>query len=216
MPSSQVSQISSILRVATLTSPTKILDVGIGLGRYGFLLADIFDEERLLGGEKSKSLILDGIEAHDAYIGPVHDLCYDTILRGDLRKLLPQIGPNSYDLVILVDVIEHVPEGEVGPVLLELRRVGKTAVVSTPHVFFPQGRVYGNEYERHLSHPKLEHLREFGFNLVLRDRDNLIAVSSADQLSCHFCVGRPVAIWLVNLLPATMLGSFRRFRHGQL
>lgn len=82
---------------------------------------------------------------HDDYI--VGD-----ILMESSDKLLARVGGKKFDLVMLYDVIEHLPKRR-GFELLEKCEAltSKYVLLQTPNGFLPQGPEFGNEFQRHLS-----------------------------------------------------------------
>lgn len=82
---------------------------------------------------------------HDHYI--VGDILME---RAD--DLLAHVGGKKFDLVMLYDVIEHLPKRR-GFELLEKCEAltSKYVLLQTPNGFLPQGAEFGNEHQRHLS-----------------------------------------------------------------
>lgn len=151
MPTSPWTNIPTILNIVMELAPrpTKVLDVGIGYGKFGFLLREYLTYWN--SPDEARSVTVDGIEGFPDYVQALQRQIYDRIFIGDAREVLRQIPDDSYDLVVMVDVIEHfnVPDGSA--VLTECQRVGKAVIVSTPRQFWTQGDSWGNEYERHKS-----------------------------------------------------------------
>jgi len=83
--------------------------------------------------------------SHDDYI--VGD-----ILTESTDQLLSKVGGQMFDLVLLYDVIEHVPKRQ-GYELLEKceQLTSKYVLLQTPNGFLEQGPEFGNEHQRHLS-----------------------------------------------------------------
>ena len=71
---------------------------------------------------------------------------------------------NCFDAVILLGVLEHLPE-DTGYAML--KKAGKWAkkkvIVSTPNGFLPQEALDGNPFQRHLSGWSLETMEKLGF-----------------------------------------------------
>jgi hypothetical protein len=84
-------------------------------------------------------------------VGVIQRAIYDRIFIGNALDILPQFGADSYDLVLLVDVLEHFSRAEGEKVIAECRRVGRVLIVSTPRVFWHQEDSWGNPFERHQS-----------------------------------------------------------------
>lgn len=158
MPSSQWWQIPKIIEVIRIVDPESIPDIGVGFGKYGFLAREYLEIWEWNEYCKFKRRI-DGIEACGAYITPIHKFIYDNLLIGDATKHIDKVG--NYDLVLLIDVLEHIDKG-VGKQFLErLTRKSRFILISTPNHFFNQGSVFGNQYEIHRSkwnYRELKHL----------------------------------------------------------
>lgn len=94
---------------------------------------------------------IDGIEAFPDYVQSLQREIYDQIMIGDARVILHQLPDDLYDLVVMVDVIEHMTTQDGFAALTDCQRVGKVVIVSTPRQFWKQEASWGNEHERHLS-----------------------------------------------------------------
>lgn len=141
MPSSLPATIQHIIKFYEKELPSRILDVGFGWGKYGLLAREYLngkvDLERL-----------DGIEVWKPYIGPIQRAIYDNIYEIDVRNFVPEI---NYDLVLMVDVIEHMDKSDGLEVFNKLRSITKYIIVSTPMGFSYQGEEFNNPYEVHRS-----------------------------------------------------------------
>jgi len=130
----------------TLEKSDCSLTLDVGCGGYSHLSRfrpqittvglDVFPEAI----EKSKT---NG--SHDRYI--VGD-----ILTESVERLLSNVGGQKFDLVLLYDVIEHLPKKQ-GYELLEKceQLTSKYVLLQTPNGFLEQGPENGNEHQRHLS-----------------------------------------------------------------
>ena len=69
-----------------------------------------------------------------------------------VEQLLSNVGGKKFDLVLLYDVIEHLPKKK-GFELLEKceQLASKYVLLQTPNGFLEQGPEFGNEHQRHLS-----------------------------------------------------------------
>jgi SAM-dependent methyltransferase len=147
MPTSHFSQISKIVEIIFRLRPVSVLDVGIGYGKYGMLAREYLEFGIGYKPFQERRIKIDGIEAFPDYIGDGQRFYYDNIYQGEALEILPRLG--SYDLILLVDVLEHF-EREQGIALLEAcAKKSQHTIVSTPHDIGVQGAVYGNEFERH-------------------------------------------------------------------
>lgn len=155
-PSSTWTSITDIIEIVMSLSPRpkSVLDVGFGNGKYGFLVKEYlqywgsrYEKE----WQTNHNYRIAGIEAFPAYIQDIHKLIYDEILIGDAASILPALSDYQFDLLFLVDVLEHFDMESGMKMLSECQRVAKLTLISTPIEFEPQSNAYGNEFERHKS-----------------------------------------------------------------
>lgn len=185
MPFSQSSQISSIVRFMESEQPASILDVGAGMGQYGFLartnleninLFEFLDEKTARKRSREGwNIRIDCIEGFAEYITPVHEYAYNRILIGDALELLPQID-RKYELVMAIDILEHFDK-ETGRRFIDLlKQVCSGAIlVSTPKDFVEQA-VEANPLEDHRSHWNEEELKSEGFQQTLPNEESWVVV----------------------------------------
>ena len=75
--------------------------------------------------------------------------CYDEIVIEDIRDYLKKVK-KKYDIVLLIDVLEHFSQEDGIQVLKSLIKITKKLlVVSTPVRKYPQGSWRGNPHEEH-------------------------------------------------------------------
>ncbi len=185
MPFSQSSQLSTIVGFIEQANPASILDVGTGMGQYGFLARNNLENVNLFvvdganASQRPKAgwrVRIDGIEGYAGYLTPVHDYVYNRMLIGDALSVLSGIADNAYDLVLAVDILEHFDKPEGLRFLAELRRVaGEAALVSTPKAFHSQ-EIEANPFENHRSCWSQAELAAEGFADVLQNNESWIAV----------------------------------------
>jgi 2-polyprenyl-3-methyl-5-hydroxy-6-metoxy-1,4-benzoquinol methylase len=185
MPFSQSTQISTIVKYAEELQPLSILDLGTGMGQYGFLLRTNLENEHLfevtgaqgrLRPREDWRIKIDGVEGCTGYMTPVHAYAYNTMTNSDVLEALPKIGDSSYDLVLAVDILEHLTTHD-GLVFLDhCKRVAKrAALISTPKIFHPQ-EVEANPFENHRSLWSAEQLAAKEFTQVLPNADSWVAI----------------------------------------
>ena len=92
---------------------------------------------------------------------------YTETVRGSALEIGSRFAPKSFDAVVALDVIEHLPK-EDGPRLLEqMEAIARRAVVVfTPNGFLPQGAIGGNELQRHVSGWSAAEMRARGFDVL--------------------------------------------------
>lgn len=182
MPFSQSSQISAIVQFIESQQPTSLLDVGTGMGQYGFLARtnleniNLFevDGPRARRREKHEwQIVIDGVEVFEKYLTPVHEYAYNNIFIGDALKVLPLLE-RQYDMVIAIDILEHFDKDDGLEFIERLKSASSGAVLlSTPKEFIAQ-EVEANPYENHRSLWTLEELQQLGFDGVLDNEESWI------------------------------------------
>ena len=116
MPFSHSGQISAIVSEVESLNPDSILDVGVGMGQYGFLLRTNLENINLftINGAVARRapreawrVRIEGVEGFPEYLTPVHDYAYNKIHIGNALDVLPTLPEASFDLVIAIDILEH-------------------------------------------------------------------------------------------------------------
>lgn len=148
-----------ILNIAAGLKPKKILDVGSGFGKFGLML-----REALLSiNAENKSVSIptgdfgiDCVESCRYFTHqPWHPYIYDHHFHGDLFKFkIGLLAERKYDLILLIDVIEHGPKEKWLQWISEIRvAIPKVKLlVSTPKkVNFYKIHFYGDDCPIHQS-----------------------------------------------------------------
>jgi hypothetical protein len=148
MPSSHPLQLNEIIDLVILTDPQKLLDIGVGFGKYGFLAREYLELWNSSNDYLKWTRQIDGIEAFRDYLTPIHRQIYSRIHEGDALSLLPLLD-HRYDLILMIDVLEHFSRDDGVKVLELCRRRGRNTIISVPKSMSAQGEVYGNPYETH-------------------------------------------------------------------
>lgn len=140
MPDSANEGIAVMLNWVKCHDPKSILDIGVGSGKYGKLLRTCLTSPYLIG-----------IEAWHPYVARfgLREI-YDQVIVADVLELEHDRWPHV-DVVILGDVLEHMPERAAKLVWDYARVVArKTVVMSIPIIHYPQGAEEGNPFEVHV------------------------------------------------------------------
>lgn len=160
MPTSRPITLNYICDTILQLQPKSVLDIGVGFGKNGFLAREYTDiwSGRLFGNWTTR---IDGIEVFDKYLTQIQYAIYDSIYVGDASKVLPTLG--NYDLILCTAVLEHFTL-EDGKALLEQIKLKRNilGIVVLPEKVKPQGPVYGNENERHISNWSPSDLNPYG------------------------------------------------------
>jgi 2-polyprenyl-3-methyl-5-hydroxy-6-metoxy-1,4-benzoquinol methylase len=188
MPFSQTTQLSTIVGFAERMGPGSVLDVGTGMGQYGFLLRNsleslhLFEIQGNKGWQRNRQewkVRIDGIEGFEGYLTPVHAYAYTNMTIGDALEILPGIASKSYDLVMAIDILEHFDSDDGRKFARECARIAnRAALISTPKDFIEQ-HVEANPLEDHRSVWTQAQLAELGYTTILPNEESWIAVYQA-------------------------------------
>lgn len=170
MPTSDPEGIAPVVREVMRLRPSTVLDVGIGMGKWGLLFREYLDAWHHHRCTQDEFRIrIDGVEIYEPYIQQWHHAIYDTIHIGDVRRLAPELP--AYDLVYLGDVIEHMPKEDGHKLLVELKF--KHCIISTPAIKTQMVRGKPNP---HLDHKCIWTAADFGRNARVLHRGKLLIV----------------------------------------
>lgn len=160
MPTSHLYQLNQITEAITQLQPQSVLDVGVGFGKYGFLMREYLEVWGEDGNYSNRKRKIDGIEIFEDYILPHHHLIYNEIFIGNALAVLPVVK-HQYDLILLIDVLEHFTYEDGMKLLDECKKQAKHIIISTPWDIGIQGECFDNPYEKHLFQWKKKHFRKF-------------------------------------------------------
>jgi len=162
MPTSSDLQISKIIEIIINLRPLKLLDIGVGFGKYGFLAReylDLFcDSEQEYSTRKHRIV---GVEAYAPYITEIQRLIYDEIYLGNALDFIDQ-SDELFDLVLLIDVLEHFSYDDGVRLLKKLQPKAKNILISTPLDIGHQETAFGNVFETHIYQWKLRDFHLLG------------------------------------------------------
>ena len=118
-------------------NPKTILDVGAGQGVYLNLIRESLGDNP----------IVTAVEVWQPYIDQFNLANrYDYLYPIDVREL----SSFEYDLVILGDVLEHMPEQDAIDLWDRISKQAKYAIISIPIIHYHQDAINGNPYEVHV------------------------------------------------------------------
>jgi 2-polyprenyl-3-methyl-5-hydroxy-6-metoxy-1,4-benzoquinol methylase len=146
MPTSNPIHMPTVIHFLTGIQPKSVLDIGIGMGAYGFLTRQYLDIARERVRKEDWKVIIDGIEIFEAYRNPVWDYSYNSVKIGNIEYV--DIDYN-YDLVICNDVLEHLDHDSALKVIDKIMKHTKVLIATTPNFFIEQGAWGGNYAETH-------------------------------------------------------------------
>jgi hypothetical protein len=211
MPTSYLHQLNEIVELMVLVAPQNILDVGVGFGKYGVLAREYLEFRD--GKEKYDDWQrqIDGIEIFPQYITPLHQFVYNHIYLGDAQTIIPTLK-NKYDLILLIDVIEHFTLKDGYDLLQKCQKAAQNILVSTPVEFIPQKAAFKNQHETHRSLWQASQFTSFKPIVFIPNAYSTICLigESAPKIKKHLRTGkRELKRWFPFLF---LLGqAYRKF-----
>jgi len=175
MPTSHSNQINKIVQIIRTVNPQKLLDIGMGFGKYGFLAREYL--ELWDGRERYNdwTRTIDGIEVFEDYVTGLQRLIYSQILIGNAIDILPNLTEH-YDLTLLIDVLEHFGKEDGIKLLKECIEHSDNILISVPNDIGNQGDAFDNIYETHRFQWESHHFVEISKDLFfIKGKKSLIA-----------------------------------------
>ncbi len=114
-----------------------------------------------------------GVDIHEKYFDHIESEVPYVTIKYDIRKLEEIFMPKSFDIVIALDVVEHLEKEEALSVMRQCEKIAKKAVIiETPKGFIPQNiDIQGHgadEWQTHRCGWEPEEFEALGYKTVLR------------------------------------------------
>ncbi|MFH1353986.1 MAG: class I SAM-dependent methyltransferase [bacterium] len=115
-----------------------------------------------------------GVDIFEEYFNHIEtDLPY-AVVRYDVRKLGEIFIPKSFDLVLALDIVEHLEKDEALDMIKQCEEIAKKAVIiETPKGYVPQNIDIlghgGHEWQTHRCGWETHELEKLGYQCVVRD-----------------------------------------------
>lgn len=148
MPISDYHGVSAIMGEILLLSPDCVLELGVGFGKWGVLCRELLDAAYGRCRPDQWKTRIYGVEVHPAYRNPAWG-AYDHVCVGDFASSFEPITQGCYDLVLMIDSLEHVEPTRGRSLLAELMEANDQMIVSVPNGEMAQQAVFGNAFEEH-------------------------------------------------------------------
>jgi hypothetical protein len=204
-----------IVESALALEPRSVLDLGMGTGKYGFLIRDQSD---FAHGTRTVRIV--GVEGYSDYVGDHQRAVYDEIVVGDVNAYLSTTS-ERFDVALALDIIEHFEPAEAVDFVRKALDVSRFVFVSSPRVYYPQDD-HENVLEWHRSwwpRPALRTLARCLDAKIAERRDwasIVVVLSRGEQPRLASYRAAAIRSWLTtNLLPE-ILYSRARGRSGPM
>lgn len=137
MPTSHYKNVAPVMSILDkVPNITSILDIGCGFGKYGFLFREHLDIRKRRYDKSNWKIRIDAVEIWPEYITSLHRYIYSCIFICDIITAAKLC--NDYDLVLLIDVLEHMNKKKGKRALSILtEKVKRAIVISIPETFKP-------------------------------------------------------------------------------
>lgn len=150
MPSGPLIGAQIIVDAVSSVSPTRILDLGTGTGKWGFLLREQLEFAVNRIDRADWRITIDGVEGCPQYVGDHQRAVYNEIYVDDVLRFLRSYAGPHYDVVLALDLIEHFEPEDAVEMVSRALDVSTYAIIATPKGYYPQ-EGHENALERHMS-----------------------------------------------------------------
>lgn len=150
--------------VLSLIRGNSVLDVGCGMGKWGFLMR--LPDVHWWGGKNPEFIV--GVDVFLPYLRfcKEHKI-YDEIVLCDARKL--PFKPMSFYTVLSAEILEHIPKSDGYAFIANLEKIAKKLIIITTPTracsLSPQNDIDGI-FQKHISDWTYRELTRLGFKVI--------------------------------------------------
>lgn len=189
MPISHSQQLNEVTQILMVTKPDSVLDIGAGFGKYGVLAREYLElwdgREKYLDWKRR----IDAIEVFKEYVTPLYDFIYDNTYIGNAIEIVPKLTAH-YDLILLIDIIEHLDYKEGMQLLKDCLKAGHNVLVSTPKDIGHQDDKFGNPYEEHKFQWTEKLFQSLPHSVIIPNQASLISYIGRDAAKVSHLVAK--------------------------
>ncbi|QCX34240.1 hypothetical protein FDN13_11315 [Caloramator sp. E03] len=164
MPTSYHGQISTILDIVISLRPKSILDVGVGFGKYGVLLREMFDISMERYSKDKWEIVIDGIEGYSNYKNPIYEYVYNKVYFDLVQDIAKKIEKN-YELILMIDILEHFHKKEGEEIIDVFLEKCSNLLICVPFIPSPQ-KYLDNSLENHKSQWRVSDFKKYKIKKV--------------------------------------------------
>jgi hypothetical protein len=215
MPTGAADSLTPVARFIEWLQPARVLDVGVGSGRMGFIAREYGNVPWLREG-RDDGIVVDGIEGYEPYLGKVQRAIYDDLVVGEANEILVRMAKARarYDLVIAAEILEHFSTEDGARFLNRCQAIGDVVLVTTPSWYFDQ-EIAENPLETHRSFWSPADLRRAGATGFLLQGLTTVCLFGSPVIARRFRDERPATApprWFQWVLPHAWEQLLRRAR----
>jgi hypothetical protein len=202
MPTGFTDSLTPVARFIEWLQPARVLDVGVGGGRMGFLAREYAHLPWHPHG-KVGPVVVDGIEGYAPYLSDVQHALYDELVVGEAIETVTNMaeGGRRYDLVIAADILEHFSSQDARRFLDGCLLIGRCVLIVTPRTYFDQHST-DNPLQTHRSHWPEEALLHLGAAAILhRGESSTVCLFGDDAVARAYSNTLRAARWYRWILP---------------
>lgn len=148
-------------------------------GLWKFNKGEIISVLDVACGLSFKSKFIDaqirvGVDIHEDYFTHIESEVPYVVIKHDVRKLNEIFVPNSFDVVIALDIIEHLEKEESLDMIKQCETIArKSVILETPEGYIPQNIDVqghgGDEWQTHRCGWEVDELKKLGYLTTVRD-----------------------------------------------
>jgi len=191
MASGPLEPTPKLIELALAVEPRRVLDLGMGTGKYGFLLREQTD---LAYGRSQNDwrLHITGVEGYAENVGPHQRSVYDDITVAEIADVVGVYQGDRFDLTLLIDVIEHFAPHDARDLVNRVLQISRYLLISTPTAYYAQDNG-NNPLQRHRSWWPQSELRRLGHRGIFGKigHCNIALLAAADQTLPNVAFTRP-------------------------
>lgn len=215
MPTGTFDCLTPVAQFIEWLQPRRVLDVGIGAGRMGFLAREYGNRE-WLRDSLDDGIVIDGIEGYEPYLGDVQRAVYDELMIGEARDVLHGLASSHrhYDLVIAGEILEHFAITDGVMFLKRCIEVGDVVLITTPSWYFDQ-EIPENPLETHRSFWSSADLRRAGATTFLHQGLTTVCLFGDNDVAHRYAEeqrAKQRTRWFQWILPSAWERTLRRAR----
>ncbi|MFH1888959.1 MAG: hypothetical protein ABH806_02580 [Candidatus Omnitrophota bacterium] len=168
----------------TILNPHSILDVGVGFGKYGVLCREYLELWNRSDNYRGFTRRIDGVEIFEDYLTPLHKFAYDNLYIGDIVELATK-SDFRYDLVLLIDILEHLDKAAGRKLVNDLMQRNEGVLLAVPKDIGIQGSSFNNPHERHKTGWTKRQLCKLGSVIYLNNSSShIVYLGKRDKVAC--------------------------------